>query len=278
MTTPAGVFTAETAGPNDAPLVLLLHGYPQSRHTWRHQVPALGASGFRALAVDQRGYSPGARPDPAVPANYHVDRLVEDVLAIADATGSTVPRRFHVVGHDWGGAVAWLVADRHPERLASLAVLSRPHPAAFSAAVRADADGQRHRSRHHRAFHDPETANLLLENGESRLRRMLAGNGVPPDAVEDYVGVLGHLPAMEAALTWYRAVGTLAEMTAGPITVPTLYVWGNDDHSVGRAAAEGTGRYVVGPYRFVEMTGVGHFATDEAPALVTDTLLAHLPR
>src|SRR5712692_11642404 len=115
VATREGHFTADAAGPPDGPLVLLLHGYPQTRHTWRHQVPLLGAAGYRAVAPDQRGYSPGVRPDPADLTAYGIDRLVSDVLDLADASGSgTTP--FHLVGHDWGGQVAWFVASQHPDR------------------------------------------------------------------------------------------------------------------------------------------------------------------
>jgi len=128
IATPQGQFTADTAGPPDGELVLLLHGYPQSRHAWRHQVPALGRAGYRAVAPDQRGYSPGVRPDPARGLDaYGIDRLVQDVLDLADAAGPP-GRPFHLVGHDWGGHVSWVTAYRHPARLRSLTVLSRPHP------------------------------------------------------------------------------------------------------------------------------------------------------
>src|SRR5204862_4250262 len=118
-----GRFTADVAGPPEGELVLLLHGFPQSRHTWRDQVPALGAAGYRAVAPDGRGYSPGVRPDPADLAAYGIDRLVADVLDLADALGAAT---FHLVGHDWGGQIAWCVASRHPARVTSLTVLPRP--------------------------------------------------------------------------------------------------------------------------------------------------------
>src|SRR4029453_13656831 len=183
---PAGRFTAATAGPSDAPLVILLHGYPQTRHTWRHQVPALGAAGYRAVAPDQRGYSAGVRPDPAKAlAAYAIDRLVQDVLDLADAAGAR-GRPFHLVGHDWGGHVSWVTAHRHPERIQSLAILSRPHPAAFRRAFRENADDQQHRSRHHKAFHDPATGPRLLEDGARRLRARLAEQGVPAGAAAQH--------------------------------------------------------------------------------------------
>ena len=274
--TPEGQFTAEVAGAADGPLVLLLHGYPQTRHTWREQVPALGAAGYHAVAPDQRGYSAGVRPDPAENlAAYGIDRLVADVLDLAAAKGHAA-RPFHLVGHDWGGQVAWCVAHRRPERLASLTVLSRPHPAAFRRAFREDADNQKYRSRPHKAFLDPNTATRLLEDGGRRLRRQLRESRVREAACEEYLSVLGHRDALEAALSWYRAAGALASMEVGTVTVPTLYIWGDEDHSVGRSAATWTAEHVIGPYRFEVIPGIGHFITDQIPAAVTRLLLSHL--
>lgn len=280
ITTRAGDFTAAVAGPREGALALLLHGFPQSRHAWRHQVPALAAAGYRAVAPDQRGYSPGARPDPTVDLMaYGMDRLVEDVLDLASALGCDEPKRFHLVGHDWGGQVAWVVADRHPARLASLMVLSRPHPAAFRRALAEDADDQRHRSRHHKRFHDPATAGLLLEDGARRMRRNFAAAGVPPAAVDQYLSVVAAEPAaLEAALAWYRAAGSLDAVEVGPIRVPTVYLWSDADASVGAAAARWTGEYVSADYRFEVLPGVGHFSTDEVPQAVTEHLLAQLAR
>jgi pimeloyl-ACP methyl ester carboxylesterase len=268
------VFDAWVEGPEGAPLVLLLHGFPQSRHTWRRQLPALAAAGYHAVAPDQRGYSPGARPDPADLANYHFDRLIGDVVAMAVACGRA-DGTFHLVGHDWGGQVAWGVAARHPGRLASLTILSRPHPAAFVRALQAPDGDQKHRSRHHRAFLDGDTARLLLAEDARRLRRNLAEAGVPPDAVADYASVLGTPEAMEAALAWYRARDGL-RVPLGKVSVPTLYLWGDADATVGRAAAEGTAEFVTGPFRFEVLPGIGHFITDQLVEPVNAMLLAHL--
>jgi pimeloyl-ACP methyl ester carboxylesterase len=276
ITTPEGPFTADVAGPAGAPLVLLLHGFPQSRHSWRDQVPALGAAGYRALAPDQRGYSPGVRPDPAAGLDaYSVDRLVADVLDLAAAEGHAA-KRFHLVGHDWGGHVSWATAHRHPERIASLTILSRPHPAAFRRAFRENADEQQHRSRHHKAFHDPNTADALLEDDGRRFKRNLGNNGVPEASIAEYYSVLGSRPALESALAWYRAAGALTGTEVGPIAVPTLYIWGDADSTVGPSAARWTAEHVTGPYRFEVLPGVGHFATDQAPTAVTRLLLEHL--
>jgi pimeloyl-ACP methyl ester carboxylesterase len=268
-------FDAWLEGPPAGDIVLLLHGYPQSRHTWRAQVPALVAAGYRAIAPDQRGYSPGARPDPADLANYHFDRLVQDALDIVSACGGDA-RRFHLVGHDWGGQVSWGVAARHPERLASLTILSRPHPAAFVRALQEDS-AQKERSKHHRAFLDMDTGRLLLEDDARRLRRNLAHAKVPPSSIEEYVSVLGNPAAMEAALAWYRARDGL-RVPLGKIAVPTLYIWGDSDATVGRAAAEGTREFVTGPYAFAVLPGIDHFSTDQVPDEITRLLLEHVRR
>src|SRR5436853_5705265 len=144
-------FDALTAGERGAPLVLLLHGFAESMNCWRVQVTALGDMGYRAIAPSQRGYSPGARPDVRDVSQYHIDRLMDDAMAIVAASGYG-DARFHLAGHDWGGSIAWALADRYPQRIASLTVLSRPHPNAFNRALQAPGSDQAHRPRHHRAF------------------------------------------------------------------------------------------------------------------------------
>src|ERR1700738_16510 len=120
-------FDALIAGEPGAPLVLLLHGFAESMNCWRAQVGTLGDMGYRAIAPSQRGYSPGARPDTRDPSNYHIDRLMDDAMAIVAASGYG-EARVHLVGHDWGGSIAWALADRTPQRLAPVPLLSRPHP------------------------------------------------------------------------------------------------------------------------------------------------------
>ena len=267
-------FDALVAGEPGAPLVLLLHGFAESMQCWRGQVAALGANGYRAVAPSQRGYSPGARPDVAETANYHIDRLMDDALAIVAASGyGGAP--FHLAGHDWGGSIAWGLAYRDRERLASLTILSRPHPNAFNLALQMPDGEQAHRSRHHTAFLEPDAAEVVLADDAKWLRERWTANGVPADAIEAHLSVLGSKVAMEAALAWYRARGAI-RAPLGPIRVPTLFIWGDADDTVGRAAAEGTKDFVAAPYRFEVLPGVGHFAADQAPERVNALLLAHV--
>lgn len=173
--------------------------------------------------------------------------------------------------------MAWGVAARHPERIASLTVLSRPHPEAFAIALDAPDGDQRHRSRHHRIFLDPGTAAIFLTNGCARLRRKFEEAGVSSATIDEYVRILNTPGAMEAALAWYRAnVGLVADI--GPVSVPTLYVWGDGDETVGRLAAEETARFVAGQYRFAVLNDVGHFLTDEASEEVSKLLVEHVHR
>lgn len=269
-------FTTDVAGPAGGDLVLLLHGFPESRHSWRAALPALAKAGYRAVAPDQRGYSPGARPDPKDLSNYAFDKLITDVIDIADASGAA-GRRFHLVGHDWGGQVSWGVAGRHPDRLASLAILSRPHPSSFRRALLKEDGDQKHRSRHHRKFLEPETGSMLLEENARRLRRNLASQGVPESAIEEHLSVLGNPDALEAALAWYRSNKGLAA-DIGTIQVPTLYIWGDADATVGANAANGTKEFVGAAFGMEVLPGVGHFIMDQAPAKATELLLAHLKK
>jgi pimeloyl-ACP methyl ester carboxylesterase len=200
--------------------------------------------------------------------------LMDDAMAIVAASGYG-DRRFHLVGHDWGGSIAWALADRDPERLASLTVLSRPHPNAFNRALLETDGEQAQRSRHHKAFLEPDAADVVLADNAKWLRERLAANGVPAAAIAAHLAVLGNKPAMEAALAWYRARGAIRG-PLGPIRVPTLYIWGDADDTVGRVAAEGTVDFVTAPYRFEVFPGVGHFAADQAPDRVSELLLQHV--
>jgi pimeloyl-ACP methyl ester carboxylesterase len=268
---PGLAFDVLTAGEAGAPLVLLLHGFAESMHCWRAQVSALAAAGYRAVAPSQRGYSPGARPDTSDTADYHIERLMDDAMAIVAASGYG-ERRFHLVGHDWGGSIAWALADRFPQRLASLTVLSRPHPNAFNRALQMPDGEQAQRSKHHKAFLEPDAADVVLADNAKWLRERWAANGVPVAAMEAHLSVLGNKPAMEAALAWYRARGAIRG-PLGAIHVPTLSIWGDADDTVGPVAAEGTVDFVAAPYRFEVLPGVGHFAADQAPERVCELLL-----
>jgi pimeloyl-ACP methyl ester carboxylesterase len=266
ITTPCGTFDALAAGPEGGRPVLLLHGFPESAAQWEHQLTALAAAGHRAVAIDQRGYSPGVRPT-AVDA-YGPDELIADVVAVADALGWP---RFDLVGHDWGSAVAWMTAGAHPERLRTLTAISTPHGAAFRDALRGDPD-QQERSAYFAVFRapPPEAERRLLEGGG--LRAMF--DGLPDTRIDAYVKRFSAPGALTAALNWYRAMRRPTR--SGPITTPTLYVWSTGDAFIGEAAARGVAQYVGGPYRFEVLDGVSHWISEEAPERLSALLLEHL--
>lgn len=274
-TAPGLEFDCSLAGSPDGAPVLLLHGFGVSRHFWDRQVPALADAGYFAIAPNQRGYSPGARPDPKDLDAYHIDRLVGDALDIVAAAGQS-GRRFHLVGHDWGGSLSWIIAARYPERLCSLTMLSRPHPASFLRALALPDGEQKRRSGHHKAFLEPDAVPKLLANNCEWLRSRHMRQGMPEAATDAHMSVLGNEAALEAALAWYRSSGPRQPL--GPIKVPTLYIWGDADDTVGRVAAEGTGEFIEAPYYFEVLAGVGHYAADQVPDKVNALLLAHLRR
>jgi pimeloyl-ACP methyl ester carboxylesterase len=262
-------FTVDLAGPADGAPALLLHGFPETRHMWRHQLGALGRQGFLAVAPDQRGYSAGARPEGL--DAYATGHLIADALGLMEALGAP---RFDLVGHDWGGQLAWLIAARHPGRVRSLTALSRPHPAAFVRAMAEDS-AQAERSRHHRAFREEDAVKRMREAKLKPLREALLAQGVPPVDAGIYLETLMQPGGIEGAMAWYRASGLAAADTPA-VAAPTLYVWGENDATVGRRAAELTAAYVTGPYRFVAMEGAGHFLVDQFPDRVSALILEHL--
>ncbi|KRE56464.1 alpha/beta fold hydrolase [Phycicoccus sp. Soil748] len=278
-----------SGGPADRPVAVLLHGWPQDRSAWAPVTSRLVAQGVRVLAPDQRGYSPGARPRGA--AAYRMSQLVADVLALVDASGAP---RVHLVGHDWGGAVAWAFAERHPDRLHSLTVASTPHPDAMAWALRHG--DQALKSWYMLAFQVPVLPEAFLRR---RLPSVLRGTGLPPEQVQRYVARFREPGAASGGLAWYRALrprlprlqpsdlhpshlwARLAGGAKGhgpdhgfasPVRVPTTYLWGRHDPALGRAAAERTARCVGPDYRFVELDA-GHWLPESHPDEVAAAVL-----
>ncbi|WP_020555177.1 alpha/beta fold hydrolase [Embleya scabrispora] len=264
------VFNARVAGPTAGRPVLFLHGFPQMSASWTAQLLGLARAGYRAIAFDQRGYSPGARPPQE--SAYGRDELVGDVIAVLDALGLT---RVDLVGHDWGGALAWQLAGLRPERLRTLTVVSTPHPVALTSAVRDDATGQREQSSYIRLFRTRGVAEeQLLADDAAYLRSAFAT--LPAEVTERYLGVLREPGALTGALNWYRAIDPKVLRDIGDIDVPTLYVWSDRDAAFGRAAAEATGASVTGPYRFEVLAGVDHWVPENGAEALTALLLEHL--
>jgi pimeloyl-ACP methyl ester carboxylesterase len=267
-------FTARAAGPADGRRVLLLHGFPQTSWCWRAQLRALGEAGYRAVAPDQRGYSTGARPPEVI--DYALGWLVSDILALADAMEMDT---FDLVGHDWGGMLAWLVATFYTDRVRSVTVVSTPHPVALGHALRGGDPQQANSIRSTDALRQPNVPEKLLlgqDGSGTGLHSILVASGLPEADARVYTSVMAQPGAMNAALNWYRAMSVEDLVDLVPVEVPTLYVWSSGDAVLGRGAAEATAECVSGPYRFEILSGVNHWIPEVAPRQLSQLLLSHL--
>ena len=247
--------------------VVLLHGFPQDASSWDRVAPRLHEAGVRTLAPDQRGYSPGARPVER--SAYRIDRLSGDVIALLDAVGVD---RAVIVGHDWGGAVAWDLAMRHPDRVAAMVALSTPHPVAMKWAYLHST--QLLRSWYMGAFQVP----WFPERSAARvLGQSLRSSGLAPDLADRYAARFSTPESLTGPINWYRAIpfsqGKDMPSVSPFVTVPTTYIWGTQDRFLGRAAAVRTAGFVRAPYRFVEVEA-SHWLPEECPELVAAEVLA----
>jgi pimeloyl-ACP methyl ester carboxylesterase len=204
------------------------------------------------------------------------------VLALADTLEIST---FDLVGHDWGGMLAWVIGTRHAARVRSLTIVSTPHPLAIQSALAGADPGQAKRSSYVSRFRKAEEPEQLLlgpDGSGSGLRRMFEGTGLGPEVdadhsvIDEYVAVLREPGAMTAALNWYRAMNRSDVADLTPITVPTLYVWSTGDVALGRVAAEASSQWVAGRYQFVVLDGVSHWIPEERPEEFNRLLLSHL--
>jgi pimeloyl-ACP methyl ester carboxylesterase len=246
--------------------VLLLHGFPDTSLEWTGLMLVLAANGYHCLAPDQRGYSPGARP--AEVDAYQYAELVADAFAI----GSELGERFHLVAHDWGANISWLMLQKDPSRIASYTAIAVPHYAVWARAV----------------YNDPDMASYLSMlntwmtpgKGEafwtaSAMRNMWTAK--PADLREATIAHMQEPGAMTAALNWYRASdghkSVINDYDIWEVNVPTLLIFGSKD--IGQGTLAGSAPYMKGPYRVVRPDGA-HFIVDEQPKVVADETLAQL--
>lgn len=267
------VFDARVAGPADGEVVFLLHGFPETSYEWRNVLVPLADAGYRAIAPDQRGYSPGARPTAI--ADYAIANLAQDVIDMADAVGA---QRFHLIAHDWGAAVAWEVAGRFADRVASLNPVSVGHPDAVSKFRTDPTADQYQASSYIDTFIKPETTDNLIANDNAGFR--LFYSEFSQEDQSAYIDALGHREAIDAALNWYRANFPDGRATAqaplGPVSVPTLFTWSDQDVALTRDGVDATQDFVTGPYRLEIVAGVSHWVVDLASDQLTPLWLDHL--
>jgi pimeloyl-ACP methyl ester carboxylesterase len=257
-------FDVKDEGPLDGDPVVLLHGFPERNTSWREVAPLLHAQGLRTYAPDQRGYSPGARPPRR--RDYRLQELVDDVSTLVDSIGRPV----HLVGHDLGAFVGWPFVTQHPDVVESFTAVSVPHPAAMLRALATSR--QVLKSWYVAAFQVPFLPEMLAGAGgfDAGLRRA----GMTEEEIERFRremvddGALGH------ALMWYRALPLPDRRhLAGPVRVPTTFVWSDRDDAVTEVGGRHTPRHVDAPYRYVELEGVTHWIPTQAPEQLADAIL-----
>lgn len=264
----------------DGSPVILLHGFPENWRSWRHQMPALADAGFTAWAPDMRGYNLSERP--ARREDYQLRLLVGDVAALVRATGHA---RATVVGHDWGGIVAWAFAGAHPELLHKLVIMNAPHPGIFARKVRRPP--QIFRSWYLLPFQIPGLAERLLASRDFSVLRHMFGRlpanraAFPRAEIERFVDAMRPPGALTAALRYYRALArepggaTLALRARS--AAETLVIWGERDPALGVELLEGQERYA--PRLTVHrIPTVGHWVQNEAPQEVNRVLVDFLTR
>ncbi len=247
--------------------VLLLHGWPDSARLWRHQVPVLAARGYRVITPDLRGFGRSERP--AEVRSYELRNVVGDISGLLDQLGVQTA---HVVGHDWGAAVAWLTAILRPDLVRTLTVISVPHPLA-PATVR-----QREMAWYQLFFQFYGVAEATIQHDDwAWLRMMTRGDGDLGQAIEN----LSRPGALTASLNWYRA--NVAPRMPGPapalppVAAPTLGIWPAGDHYLDGERMKSSGEFVQGPWRYEEIPGASHWVPLDAPDRLNDLLLDWLP-
>lgn len=257
-------------GGADDPAVVLLHGFPDTHHLWHRQIPALVATGYRVIVPDQRGF--GATSKPAGVESYSMMHLVGDVLGLLDGLGI---ERAHVVGHDWGAAVAWVTAAIAPQRVDHLVALSVGHPASFGTAGIA----QREKSWYMLLFQFEEIAERWLSADDFANFRSWGGH---PDA-DAVVAEMSAPGALTAGLNWYRAnvpPSALVEppIMLPPVQAPTMGVWSTGDPHLLEAQMLGSAEHIAGPWRYERLEDAGHWMQLDAPESLNTLLADFLPR
>ena len=265
------------AGPDDGPLVVLLHGFPEFWYGWRHQIPALAEAGCRVVVPDQRGYNRSGAPRAV--AAYDLDRLADDVCALIEAAGRD---RASVVGHDWGAMVGWHLAHTYPERLRRLAILNVPHPHVFRTTLRSN-PAQLLRSTYALFFQVPALPEWLLGRNDGQGLTTLLQWSSHPDTFDEsdlalYRRAWRRPGRLRGMLNWYRAAARRALRTAppsAPIDVRTLVVWGAQDVALHRRMAAPSAAMCTDGHLEV-LDDATHWVQHDAPDLVNRHLLDHL--
>ena len=267
---------AVVAGPEEGPLALLLHGFPECWYSWRHQIPVLAGAGYRVVAPDLRGYNLSDKPQGV--QHFQIDRLTEEIGALIRALGR---ERAVLVAHDWGGVVAWRFAIDYPEAVDRLVVMNAPHPVTFLKSLRSDRS-QQLKSWYMLAFQLPWLPEALLTLSPAASAQLFfRGTAVRSQAFSDadlevMAAALAQPGAMRCMIDWYRAAFRFRSAAKyRPIEAPTLLIWAEDDVALGRSLASGLERWVP-DLQVHYVPDCGHWVQNEASDEVNERMLAFL--
>lgn len=251
--------------------VVLLHGFPSHAQSWEPIATKLAAQNFRVIALEQRGYSLGAQPKKT--RSYVIDELTGDVAALLRAANVELA---HIVGHDWGGAVAWAFAGAYPERTLSLSSISTPHPLAFKNAL--FTSRQLAMSWYMFFFQLPFLPELILRAKKGRrITKHLVGSGLNTTTAEDYANRMLSGDTLRSALAWYRALRFGSSQPSTPRIKPrTLFIYGGKDKYLSEKAARLTKNWVAGEYTFKYLPQATHWIPENQPELLAKELTAFI--
>jgi len=262
-------FTCRVSGmENDGKAVILLHGFPETSRMYYDLIPVLVSEGYKVVAPDQRGYSPGARL-PKI-SDYSIDKLSQDVLNIADAFQF---EKFHLIGHDWGSAVGWVTVAFHSERVISWAALSVPHLDAFFKAMNNNPEQQR-KSQYIKFFRKPFLPEFYFSIFGYKYLKDIWRKSSEPE-IEKYLEVFKKKGALKSSLNWYRANMNNENKRIGDITTPTLIIYGLKDMAIGEKSVDESEKYLKGDYN-IEKLESGHWLIQESFEAVSKSIMQHL--
>lgn len=246
-------FSVRKAGlDNNGDMVVLLHGFPESSLMWETLMLKLANQGYRVIAPNQRGYSAGARPLGV--QNYKMKLLAADVVALAHFF--SFQQKFHLVGHDIGAVVGWTTATLYPQLLKSWTALSVPNWPAYIWALEND-PVQEEKGHYVHTFQHKYIPELIFRAFHYRVLRKLWA-GFPQATIDAYLDLFSEKGALTAVVNWYRALLQLPQINYKQITVPTKFIWGNQDLAIARSGVERNRQYITGPYQFVKLDA-GHW-------------------
>lgn len=268
------IFPVIDKGNKGKDVFVLLHGFPATAQSWLPIADQLAVNGYRVLVPELRGYVPGARPRRRY--DYRLSELADDVRALIDTAGV---KYVHIVGHDWGGTVAWAFTSAYPDRVLSLTVISTPHPKAFAKSLWSSR--QFFMSWYMIFFQLPRLPEwFVTHHGGITLLKALLRSGLDRRSAGEYVEQIQDRALATGAIDWYRALpyNIASKHQVGAIMRPTLFVYGGQDRFLSLKAARFTGRWVKGPYDERFLPNEGHWLPELRADIVAIYILKFIEK